>query len=109
MHTQTLKTPEQYAKIAQDYADTDLEISRRHFEKSLQFLTDGEPHTRRRGIKHPIMIGVYLNDDFIYMIDKFTEWAKASGRLNPYAKRQDFIRKGIIELMLKELDESTIA
>lgn len=106
MQATTPKSPEQYAAAAQNIAGTDYEVSRRHFESTLRFLSEGEPHNRNRGVRHPIMIGVYLSEDSIYMLDKFTDLLKASGLLNPYAKRQDFVRKAMAELMLKTLEES---
>lgn len=106
MQVTTPKSPEQYATSAKNLVGADYEISRRHFESTLRFLAEGEPHNRNRGVKHPIMIAVYLSEDFIHMLDKFTDRAKASGQLNPYAKRQDFVRKATAELMLKTLEES---
>lgn len=105
MQAQIAKTAEQYASAAENLSGADFEISLRHFENSLQILKHGEPHNRHRGVKHPIMIGVYLSEDFIYMLDKFTDWLKSTGQLNSYAKRQDFIRNSIVEQMMKVLEE----
>lgn len=105
MKYQGLMIPENYAIASMNIASADQEIACRYFKESFSFIDNGELHTKHRGVKHPKMIGLHLSEDAIHMLDKFTAHAKASGILNIHAKRQDFIRKSLIDSILQILEK----
>lgn len=104
MITMTPSTPETYALAAAEFAGADPDKARKYLEDSIRFLANGESHTRSRGVKHPHMIALHLNDDSIHMLDKFTDFLKSTGQLNLYAKRQDFIRMAMAEAIMRQIN-----
>jgi len=109
MQSKLVLLAQNYASASEKYANADFDIAQRYFAESLNFAVNGESHNRARGVKNPIMIGVYLNEDSIYMLEKLTEFLKSTGRLNCYAKRQDAIRLAFSELFQRSLEDSAAA